>query len=440
MTPCHIPPQCPLLAELNLKLISVGGSPAPAPNPPPTSETTPLGQSAATTPPPPASGGGSTSTPSGLTAVLASSATLEHDFESDDEYHWDSDEFGSAYTPPSKLNGRVAPYSPSCSHVCVVPSLSLVSAHSQAVSTSSSSLPASLPSLLTQLAASPIAAPLTTGGLAVADTGATDHMLPDRSCFISYKSVVSLSVRMGNNSFVPVLGRGSAIFALNGKRILVRNMLHVPGLAVPLHSLRTHVTQRGCGFFGTQDSGFLVYFPSFVLSVDTAVNCYVSFTPLGTSAPLHALDFLQPRCAPSTYLVTPVPAVSNATPSQFLPTLIERVDNDDNVLPDGAPSPPSRSPVDLSDISWQLHHLTSMVDNFTSASPSLVDPPVPTPSPSVDVSPTFPVVDDESPSRLLSTMSPTEIANLLYREGSLFPSVRPCDTANGSDTKTHWSS
>ena len=168
--------------------------------------------------------------------------------------------------PPSKLNGRVAPYSPSCSHVCVVSSLSSVSARSQAVSTSSSSLPASLPSLLTQLAASPIAAPLTTGGLAVADTGATDHMLPDRSCFISYKSVVGLSVRMGNNSFVPVLGRGSAIFALNGKCILGRNVIHVPGLAVPLYSLRTHVTQRGCGFFGTQDSGFLVYFPSFLCS------------------------------------------------------------------------------------------------------------------------------------------------------------------------------
>ena len=315
-----------------------------------------------------------------------------------------------------------------------------MSAHSQAVSTSSSSLPASLPSLLTQLVASPIAAPLTTGGLAVADTGATDHMLPDRSCFISYKSVVSLLVRMGNNSFVPVLGRGSANFALNGKCILVRNMLHVPGLAVPLYSLRTHVTQRGCGFFGTQDSGFLVYFPSFVLSVDTAVDCHLSFTPLGTSAPLHTLDYVQPWCAPSTYLVTPVRVVSNATPSQFLPALIESDDNDDNVLPVDAPSPPSRSPVDLSDISWQLHHLTNVVDNFTSASPSLVDPPVPTPSPSVDVSPTSPVVDDESPSRLLSTMSPTEIANLLHRMGSSFPSVRPCDTANGSDTKTHWSS
>ena len=42
--------------------------------------------------------------------------------------------------------------------------------------------------------------------LAVADTGATDHMVPDKSAFVSYKSVTGLSFQMGNNSYVPVLG------------------------------------------------------------------------------------------------------------------------------------------------------------------------------------------------------------------------------------------
>ncbi len=37
-------------------------------------------------------------------------------------------------------------------------------------------------------------------------------------------------------------------------------------------------------------------------------------------------------------------------------------------------------------------------------------------------------------------MTSDKIAALLHHEGSSFPSVRPCDTANGSDTKTHWSS
>jgi hypothetical protein len=98
---------------------------------------------------------------------------------------------------------------------------------------------------------------------------------------------------MGNNSYVLVLGHGIAIFALNGKRILVGNVLHVPGLAVPHYSLCTHFIQQGCGFLGTRESGFLVYFPTFVLSVDTAVDCHLSFDRLSHSAPLHTLHYVQ---------------------------------------------------------------------------------------------------------------------------------------------------
>ena len=66
--------------------------------------------------------------------------------------------------------------------------------------------------------------------LLVADTGATDHMLPDRSAFISYKSVRNLRVWMGNNSYASVLGRGTAIISLNGQGLLIQNVLHVPAL------------------------------------------------------------------------------------------------------------------------------------------------------------------------------------------------------------------
>jgi hypothetical protein len=41
--------------------------------------------------------------------------------------------------------------------------------------------------------------------MAVADSGATNHMLPDRAAFISYKSVCNLCVCMGNNSYAPIL-------------------------------------------------------------------------------------------------------------------------------------------------------------------------------------------------------------------------------------------
>jgi hypothetical protein len=109
-------------------------------------------------------------------------------------------------------------------------------------------------------------------------------MLPDKSAFISYKRISNLQVRMGNNSYLPVLGHGTAIISLNRQRVLVRHTLHVPGLAVPLYSLRAHLKQPGCGFIGTSDSGMLVYF---VLSVDTSSNCHLSYKPLGAGTSLE---------------------------------------------------------------------------------------------------------------------------------------------------------
>jgi hypothetical protein len=83
-------------------------------------------------------------------------------------------------------------------------------------------------------------APGSGGRLAIADSGATDHMFPNKFAFISCKTTSNLKVRMGNNTYLPVLAQGSAIISLNGQRVLIWNALHVPGLAVPLYSLRAH--------------------------------------------------------------------------------------------------------------------------------------------------------------------------------------------------------
>ncbi len=198
-----------------------------------------------------------------------------------------SSEVGVKYAPP-KVNMRVPPYSPLCSHVSAIPSISK-SALLLCLQTRQPCLSSALQQLLNNLSLLPVVLPLHHGQLAVADTRATDHMVPDKSCFISYTSISGLSIQMGNNSYVPVLVCGTPIFALNGKRILVCNVLHVLGLAVPLYSLRTHITQQGCGFIGTRESDFLVYFPAFILSVDTAIDCLLSFNPLGWSAPLATL-------------------------------------------------------------------------------------------------------------------------------------------------------
>ncbi len=53
---------------------------------------------------------------------------------------------------------------------------------------------------------------------------------------------------MGNNSYLPVIARGTAIISLNDQRVLVQNALHVPGLGMPLYSLQAHFQQPGCGF------------------------------------------------------------------------------------------------------------------------------------------------------------------------------------------------
>ncbi len=54
------------------------------------------------------------------------------------------------------------------------------------------------------------------------------------------------------------------------------------------------------------------------------------------------------------------------------------------------------------------------------------------PSSDPHLSPDFPT--------LLSTLSRDDITRLIHHEGSSFPPVRPCDWANGSNTKTHWTS
>jgi hypothetical protein len=137
--------------------------------------------------------------------------------------------------------------------------------------------------------------------LVMADTGATDHMVPNCSAFISYKTVCHLCVRMGNTSYAPILGQGTAIISLKGRCLLIWSVLHVSTLRVPLYSLRAHLHQRGCGFVGSYDTGMHVYFPGVVLSMNTLTDCHLSYEPLGKSAPLSTLYYIQPRCPPIIY-------------------------------------------------------------------------------------------------------------------------------------------
>jgi hypothetical protein len=195
-------------------------------------------------------------------------------------------------------------------------------------------LPKTVLSLLANPPARPSVSPTrgsssTRTSLVVADTGATDHMLPDKSTFISYHTVTGRRVHMGNNSFAPIAGHGMAIVSLNGKKILIRDCLHIPDLRHPLYSLRAHQCQCGCGFIGMFGLGMHVFFPSFILEVDTATDCHLQYVPVGRMAQLSDLDYVQPKPAPQGSVLA-MAATTQAVPT---PAMIEPDDGLDDQRP-----------------------------------------------------------------------------------------------------------
>jgi hypothetical protein len=238
----HHPLKCPLLGELGLEIIEVGGQGGGAMSGSSSRGSSGSGalggvKSASPSPPvaapaavvsPPVPVSGSTSAPAGLTVAVK--PNNGRDKSSADKFRWYGDDKGVNYKP----NGSVSDYVPSCSCVSTesVPSLAssvgLVRCGFSSISTTSNDdivLPLDLVSSLLRAVS-----PTDLNRLVVADTDLTDHMLPDRLAFISYKSVRHLRVRMGNNSYAPVLERGTAIVSLNGQRLLIRNVFHVPVL------------------------------------------------------------------------------------------------------------------------------------------------------------------------------------------------------------------
>jgi hypothetical protein len=156
--PWHVPAHCPLLKELNLKLIhgppsSSAPAPAQAPAPAaPTSAPSPGGRAAVTD--------GSTSTGSSGSSIAPLDTVVEYD--SDEDFCWVGDEEGFEYgsvCPSAKSNTSVALYSGSslCNYVqmeMILPQPSVTSVSipcSAALASQCICLPKSLHHLLGQL-------------------------------------------------------------------------------------------------------------------------------------------------------------------------------------------------------------------------------------------------------------------------------------------------
>ena len=107
----------------------------------------------------------------------------------------------------------------------------------------------------------------------VADSGATNPMVPWKELFISYKKCAKASyVLLANNEKAPCLGRGTIKIQLGGKIVIVTNALHVPTLRCPLYSIRCHSRIKGCAFHA-DNQGVLLAFPEFTLPVDISSDC-----------------------------------------------------------------------------------------------------------------------------------------------------------------------
>lgn len=118
-------------------------------------------------------------------------------------------------------------------------------------------------------------------------------MLNDYKAFLSYKKVYGRYVTLGDDTRLPIIGVGTAKISLNGKIILLRNVLHVPGLQNPLYSLRKHKSMPGCGTFSHFDVGSYILFPDFMLRIDDSVNNIVSYKSIGQDD-ISRIDYAHP--------------------------------------------------------------------------------------------------------------------------------------------------
>ncbi len=146
-----------------------------------------------------------------------------------------------------------------------------------------------------------------------------------------------------------------------------------------------------------------MYFLGVVLSVDMSTDCHLSYEPLGKSAPLSSLHYVQPRCASVVYPPdgSAFRARTDSPPSPG-PALIEddaswdgsssRVDAADSDLPTFTSMVPKQvhrnqsTPFSLDDlalISKQLQVLSDHLSGVTAPPPS----PSPQPADLLSVAP-----------------------------------------------------
>ena len=128
---------------------------------------------------------------------------------------------------------------------------------------------------------------------------------------------------MGNNSFAPILGSGSAVIAINGKHILIREYLHVPALctlstfSTPIN-VSMDVALSECNTWECTSSS-----PHSLLKSTPPLTATsgIWYALIGRAATMSSLDYVQPIQAQNF-------ASATASTPLLAPAIIEADDGD----------------------------------------------------------------------------------------------------------------
>ena len=245
--------------------------------------------------------------------------------------------------------------------------------------------------------------------VAVMDSGATHHLWPGYDAFISYRRVRHQCVTLADGTEIPILGRGAIAIELGGKRVVIRDVYHVPGLRLPLFSLRTHRRTQGCGFHSDNDGAF-VFFPKFSLAVDDEIDSYVACRSLGRS--VTEFDYIQPRASAGSAAAAPA---LRRSPRLHPPS---------PPVPTPSPAPPAAA-----------RETATVPDDEESDGDVELDPNVPEADTELDAAATAPVArTPRCPKLQTARINQEALRQFGVDPDAPPPDVRPCDTPNGSDS------
>ncbi len=179
--------------------------------------------------------------------------------------------------------------------------------------------------------------------------------------------------------------------------------------------------------------GFHIFFPTFILKVDTATNCHLIYAPVGRSAGLPDLDYVQPKFPPKAS--ASATSAASIPPATIKPDDNKSSDNavqEDDVtyVPHWPKHPPSLSPTAIALNSITPTEFTKSLNNMTAAELTklLFKEAAPTDSSPLDGQRKCKTSDP------LTCMDTKDIMELVHTQDSSPPPVRPCDTPNPSDT------